>query len=90
MDKEMLWHDGGEMPPLHEDTYEDEGGKHTSLVSDWMFVIDDTCDGTYNGPVRVARLAQVANGFQWEDGSGRCGTVFCWMPTTVLTDWVLR
>lgn len=82
---ETIWHPASELPPLHEESFEEDGVVYRFMVSDWRLVIDDTCDGVFNGPMRVARLVQVANGFQWEDGGGRCGTVTSWAPTPKVT-----
>lgn len=73
-----VWHPASEIPPLHEESFEDGDEVITSQLSDWMLVIDDTCDSVYNGPMRVAHYVQCVDDFQWEDGSGQLKNVTHW------------
>lgn len=81
-----FWHPASELPPLHEESFEDDGEVIKSTQSDWMLVIDDTCDGVYNGPMRVARYVKCGSTFQWEDGGGRLKNVTRWRPCTDLLE----
>lgn len=80
----MRWHLAGELPPLREESFEDDGVIYRSMVSDWMLVRDDTCADTsgdpYSAPMRVAHYVESSTVFQWEDMGGPCGNVTHWMP----------
>lgn len=92
MSNNMIWHPASELPPLHEESFEDDGVIFKSMLSDWVLVRDDTCadtlDDPYTAPVRVSRFCRDSNGTMWDDCTGRRSTVTCWMPLPELPEGV--
>lgn len=81
MSKKMIWHPASELPPLHEESFEDDGTVYRSMVSDWMLVLDkDAANDVYGSPARIAHYVQSGDYDQWEDGGGLCCNVTHWMP----------
>lgn len=90
MKNNMIWHPASELPPLHEESFEEDGVVYKSMVSQWVLVRDSGCSDSYDdpyvAPVSVSRFVVDGNLRIWDDQTGRRSTVTHWMSLPELPE----